>query len=239
MSDSTPESRYADYAEARGVLLNAAATRIPQVSLAAQARALHLWRHNQVEPGSEAQLACVFDLGVFSPVGGHKPALERVLNAAIPPPEGSADAALLNAFTRARFGLWRMGERDPRGGITLHDICGGDDAWVMDAHLEANAVPGMLVAARLAWPDAFALTCGVLCPMDVRVLLHLIESRPPRNGPVGQFIQPQPFEPLVDQLLGEAAVPARMAELAADPLLAANTYRTAIDLGLYGPVPGR
>jgi hypothetical protein len=239
LSDQPPEGRYADYAEARGVLLNAAANRIPNVSLAAQARALHLWRHNQVEPGSEAQLACVLDLGVFSPVGGHKPALERVLNAAIPPPEGSADAAMLDAFTRARFGLFRIGERDPRGGITLHDLCTGEDVWLMDGHLAENGVPGMLVGARLAWPEEFALTCGVLCPVDIRVLLHLMENRPPHQGPVHQFIPPQPNEPLVGTLLEEAAAPARLAELAKDPLLAANAYRAALDLGLMGPVPGR
>ena len=239
MNDSTPESRYADYAEARGVLLNAAAKRIPIASLSAQARALLLWRHNRVEPGSEAQLACVMDLGVFSPVGGHKPALQRVLGAAIPPPPGSADAAMLDAFTRARFSIFRMGERHPRGGITLHDLCRGEDVWVMDAHLEANAVPGMLVGARLAWPEDFAMTCGVLCPVDVRVLVHVMENRMPSDGPVAALIQPQPFEPLVDRLLEEAAAPARLAELGQDPLLPAYTYRAAIDLGLFGPVPGR
>ncbi len=239
MNDSTFESRYADYAQARGVLLNAAANRIPLASLAAQARALHLWRHNRVEPGSEAQMACVMDLGVFAPVGEHKPALQRVLGAAIPPPPGSADAAMLDAFTRARFGLYRMGAPDPRGGITLHDLCDGQEVWLMDSHLAQHGVPGMLVAARLAWPEAFAMTCGVLCPMDVRVLLHIMENRPPSQGPVGAFIQPQPHEPLVDRLLEEAAAPARLAELARDPLLAALTYRAAIDLGLFGPVPGR
>ena len=239
MSDSTIDSRYADYAEARAVLLNAAAKRIPLVSLAAQARALHLWRHNQVEPGSEAQLACVLDLGVFSPVGGHKPALQRVLHAAIPPPPGSADAAMLDAFTRARFSLFRMGEGDPRGGIALHDLCTGEEFWVMDRHLAQTGIPGTLVGARLVRPEEFALTCGVLCPVDVRVLLHVMENRAPSPGPVGALIEPRPNEPLVDRLLEEAAAPARLAELASDPLLAANTYRAALDLGLMGPVPGR
>jgi hypothetical protein len=239
LSDTEAAQRYADYAEARGVLLNAAAKRIPLASLAAQARALQLWRHNQVEPGSEEQLGCVLDLGVFSPVGGHKPALERVLNAAIQPPEGSADAAMLDAFTRARFGLFRIGERDPRGGITLHDICTGQDVWVMDPNMAETGVSGTLLGARLAWPEEFALTCGVLCPVDVRVLLYLMENRPPHQGPVHQFVPLQPHDPMVDRLLEEAAAPARLAEMAKDPLLAANAYRAALDLGLYGPVPGR
>ncbi len=236
MSDLSPEARYADLTEARGVLLNAAARRIPLVSLQAQARALTLWRHNQVEPGSEAQLACVMDLGVFSPIGGHKPALERLRGTATPPP-GSPDEAVLNAT--ARFSLFKVGERDARGGLTLHDLCSGEAIWLMDRHLAEASLPGLLLAARLLHADEFALTSGVVVPVDPRVLLHLLENRPHTTGPVGQLVEPRPEDPLVAQLLAEDGVPERLAELGRDPLLAANTYRTVIDLGLLGPVPGR
>ena len=150
MSESDLEARYLDYAEAREALLNAAAKRIPNVSLAAQARALTMWRHNRVEPGSEGQLACVLDLGVFSPVGGHRPALERLVQAAVPPP-GSPDETMLNAFQAARFSLFKVGERDPRGGIGLIDLCTNEEVWLMDRHFAAAATPGLYIGARLAW----------------------------------------------------------------------------------------
>jgi hypothetical protein len=238
VSDRSIEERYLNYAEARGVLLNAAAKRIPLASLAAQARALSLWRHNRVEPGSEAQFACVMDLGVFSPVGGHKPALERLVNAATPPP-GSPDEAMLRAFTRARFSLFRVGERDPRGGIALHDLCTGERVWLMDRHLAQFGLAETLIGARLAWPEEFALTCGVIVPVDPRVLLALMENRAPLTGPVPAPIEPRPNDPLIAQLLAEEIAPARLEELGHDPLLAVNTYRAALDHGLLGPVPGR
>jgi hypothetical protein len=238
VSENSAEARYAAYAKAREMLLGAAAKRIPIVSLAAQARALNLWRHNRVEPGSEAQFACVMDLAVFSPVGGHKPALQRVVQAGAPPADG-AEAAMLSGLIRTRFSLFRMGERDRRGGIGLHDLCSGEDIWLMDRHLAEFGRPGLLMGARLSWPDEFAMTCGVIVPVDPRVLLALMENRAPLTGPVPAPIEPRPNDPLITQLLTEEIAPSRLKELGEDPLLATNTYRAALDHGLLGPVPGR
>lgn len=238
MSESPTEARYRDLAEARGVLLNAAARRIPLASLAAQARALTLWRHNQVEPGAEAQLACVMDLGIFAPVGGHKPALERLVNAGTPP-EGSPDEAMLRALQDSRFSLFRIGQPDPRGGITLHDLCRDEAVWVMDEHLAAQGQPGFYIGARLVWPDEFAMTCGVVCPVDPRIMLSVLEGRDPLSGPVPEAVPPRADDPLIGMLLDEDQAPDRLAELAREPRLALMTYRAALDHGMLGPVPGR
>lgn len=238
MSDSPTEARYLDLAEARDALLNGAARRIPLASLAAQARALTLWHHNQVEPGSEAQLACVLDLGMFAPVGGHKPALPRLAAAATPPP-GSPDEAMLRALQGARFSLYRVGEADPRGGRRLHDLCRDETLWLMDRHLAAHGAAGTYIGARLARPEEFAMTCGVICPLDPRVLVSLMENREPLEGGVPDPIPPTPDDPLIRMLLDEDGAQDRLAELAEDPRLALATYRAALDHGMLGPVPGR
>ncbi len=235
---SDVREQYDTFRDSRTVLLNAAAQRIPVASMAAQGRALGLWRHNRVEPGTEMQLSCVMDLGVFSPVGGQKPALERLVGAATPPP-GSTDETMLAAFQRARFSWWRLGEKDPRGGLSVQDVLSGETLWLMDSFIGEQGLAGAVMAARVVVPGDFALTCGTFAPLDFPALLAVLQAQAPLDGPVPVAPRFNPGDPRVAALLAEAAVPARLAQLAADPLWPARSYRAALDHGLLGPVPGR
>lgn len=53
----------------------------------------------------------------------------------------------------------------------LEDTLRGGEDWLMDKGLEATATLGPLVAMRLAQPDDFAISCGVIfpsTPIDLR-----------------------------------------------------------------------
>ncbi|WP_135469916.1 hypothetical protein [Crenalkalicoccus roseus] len=233
----SPRLRYQRLAAARGRLLSAAAGRVPRASLAQQARTLALWDGRQATPGDEAQHALLLDLGVLDPVGGHLSGLERQARAA-PPEPGSDEAAMLEALRRARFGLWRVLGPHPEGGARLAPLEEGEEVWVMDGFLGA-APAGALVAARLAWPAEFAMTCGVVAAADARLLERLLLDLPPQRGPVLPSRPAAGDAEAVAALLALPAARQRLRALLAEPGLAARTYRHALDLGLMGPVPGR
>ncbi len=238
--------RYRRLAAARARILQAAAMRIPLASIAQQARALSIWDGKRVAPGDEAQLAMAFDLGVLDPLGDHGRGLDRQAKAA-PPEPGSDDAVMLEGLMGARFGLWRLLGPHPDGaGGRIAPLSAeeeedpGEVLWLMDRFLAA-APPGTLFAARLASPPGagFAMTCGVVVPLDARVLEALLLDLPPRRGPVIPS-RPAPEDAAaVAALLAERAARLRLAALPQDRMLAAKAYRHALDAGLVGPVPGR
>lgn len=234
----TAETRYTRYREARDQILQAASQRIPLASLGTQARALGLWRSGRVQPGTDAQLALVFDLGVLDPLAGHQAAIERQAKVA-PPPEGTPAARMLDALRQARFSLWRLRGRHDLGGAAVEDLCTGEPAWVMDSYLAAHGIPGQLFGARLAWPDEFAMTCGVITPVTARVLRRLLDGGEPDRGPVLPAGDVDPLEPAIAALLEEEAAVMKLKTLPQDPMFAAKAYRAALDFGLMGPVPGR
>lgn len=236
-----PPLLYRRLAAARQRILSAAAMRVPLASIAQQARALSIWDGKRVAPGDEAQLAMAFDLGVLDPLGGHTSGLDRQAKAA-PPEPGSDDALMLEALRGARFGLWRVLGPHPEGGARLSPVPeeGSEEVWLMDRFVAA-APAGALMAARLAWPAGagFAMTCGVVAPLDARALERLLLDLPPGRGPVLPS-RPAPDDAAaVEALLAEPAARLRLKALATQPGFAAKTYRHAIDLGLLGPVPGR
>lgn len=236
-AELNPE-KYRRYAEARGRILTAAARRIPLVSIAQQARALSLWDGKQVTPGDELQLALVFDLGVLDPLGGHVRGIDRQARAE-PPPPGSDDGQMLAALQSAEFGLFRLHGSHPAGGAAAERVPGNEPIAIMDHHLGTRA-HGALFGTRLAWPeDDLPMTCGAVVPLDSRVLERLLLGTPPQRGPVTPQTLAPDDEVAVARLLAEPAARLRLASLSGAAGFAALAYRTAIDLGLLGPVPGR
>lgn len=235
----TAAARYRRYAVVRGRILTDAANRISLASIAQQARALSLWDGKRVVPGDPMQLAAVFDLGVLEPVGAHGRALDRQAKAD-PPPPGSDEARMLAALADAEFGLFRIHGPHPEGGARAERWPEEEALVIWDRFLDRPRQPGTLVGTRLVRPDPdLAMTCGVAVALDSRAIRRLLDGAQAERGPV------LPTEPLaedgpaLDQLLAEPAARARLAALARAPGFAARVYRTAIDLGLMGAVPGR
>jgi len=231
-------ARFRRYAALRSRILTAAARRVPLASVAQQARALSLWDGKQVAPGDEMQFAMVLDLGVLDPVGKHGRGIDRQAKAEPPPPD-SEESRMLAGLQAAEFGLFRLLGPDPEGGVAAERFPQGEPIRIWDNYLGASP-PGSLFGARIAWPEAdLAMTCGVVVPVDSRVLERLLLDMPPQRGPVVPR-HPAPDDHLaVERILEEPAARMRLGTLPGRPGFAARTYRAAIDLGLVGPVPGR
>ena len=148
---------------------------------------------------------------------------------------------MLDALARAEFGLYRLLGPAAEGGVAAERLPGGDRLRIWDNFLGAQP-SGRLAGLRIAWPEAdLAMTCGVVAPVDARVLEALLLGAPPARGPVVPR-QPAPVEAdaaAVERLMAEPAARLRLGELLRGPGLAARVYRAAIDAGLVGPVPGR
>lgn len=237
--ESTAAARYGRYAALRRRILTDASKRIPLASLAQQARALSLWDGKQVMPGDEMQLATVFDLGVLDPLGEHGRAIDRQARAAAPIP-GSDEYRLIGALATAAFGLYRIHGPDPEGGVRAERFPDGEPLVIWDRFLDRNRAPGALVGARLAWPDEdLAITCGAVVSLDSRVVERLLLDIPAQRGPVLPSLPLPDDGPALERLVAEPAARLKLAGLARGRGFAAMVYRTAIDLGLMGAVPGR
>ena len=84
-------------------------------------------------------------------------------------------------------------------------------AWLIDEQLEASAPEGTALAGRLSSPEDFAITCGVIVPVD----RDLIE------------------EVTLDTLAWRRGHPEHVAQ---DPRFAIAVYRAAIDNGTMGGI---
>lgn len=240
MSESlTAAARYAIYAPIRRRILTEASKRIPLASVASQARALTLWDGKQVRPADEMQLAAVFNLGVLDPVGGHGRAIERQAKAD-PPPPGSEEDRMLRGLMEARFGLYRLLGEWAEGGVEAVAVPGGEPVVIWDNHLSRGRAPGALIGARLAFPEEdLAMTCGTAIGLDSRAVERLLLGTAPQKGPVLPSLPLPEDGPRLARLLAEPAARMRLEALARGPGFAVMVYRTAIDLGLMGPIPGR
>ncbi|SDB38333.1 hypothetical protein [Belnapia rosea] len=235
----TAAARYGRYAAIRRRMLTEASRRIPLASLAQQARALSLWDGKQVTPADEMQLAAVFDLGVLDPLGEHGRAIDRQARAEAPPP-GSEEHRMLQALAEASFGLWRIHGPHPEGGVRAESFPDGEELVIWDRFLDRGRAPGALVGARIARPEEdLPMTCGAVVSLDSRAVERLLLGTPPQRGPVFPSLPLTDDGPSLEQLVAEPAARLRLAALARTPGFAATVYRTAIDLGLMGPVIGR
>ena len=48
--------------------------------------------------------------------------------------------------------------------------------WLVDEGLEQTALEGMSLAMRVITPEAFAMTCGVIVPVDAMLLDEVFEE---------------------------------------------------------------
>lgn len=216
---------YEAYAAARAAILTGASRRIPAVSAASQARALGLWDGKNPAVGTEAQLGLLLDLGVFSPVGGHTPALEREARAN-PPPAGSDAARVMAGLHDTRLTLFRVAGPHPQGGVWIDDLLRGMAVHLRDDGLAREGMQGVGFGGRLMPIDGYEMTCGVLAPMlDAGIDLLLGYPLPPTPVPTA-------MPPLT---VPDTADLATLREAAGMPDFVVRLYRAALDSGAMGP----
>lgn len=221
-------SLYETYRAIRERILTAAARRIPRASAASQARALGFgWKDDEVQVANEAQFQLVLDLGVFGPMGGHSRALDREAKAG-DYPEGSEEAAVLAALSRAHFTLFRVVGAHPEGGVEADDLLRGTKLRIDDRMLEREGMEGTAFAGRLMRLGGFEMTCGAIAPLTDEVIETLL-GRPVTPLPTPRYL------PAITPLMDEDVAALRGAAGASE--FPVRVYRASLDHGLFGAVP--
>ncbi len=120
---------------------------------------------------SEEEAALVMDLAVHTANPGRSRAVDRYAKAASLP-AGSDEALVLAAMVASRFSIWDVKRPHEEAGLIITDTMRDSETeiWLVDEGLELSADPGMLFAARLYLPGDFAMTSGVLVPIDPDIL---------------------------------------------------------------------
>lgn len=171
-----------------------------------QAKRLGLTVGRTMAAESEEEMTLVFDLALYTAKDGRSRALDRYARAARLAP-GSDEAHMLDAMRDAHFSIWRIERRHDTAGVIVIDVLRETEAWLIDEKLEASAPDGMSFAGRLCAPEGFAMSCGVVVPVDRDLIEEVALDEPAwrRGDPDG---------------------------VAQDPRFAIAIYRAAIDSGI-------
>lgn len=170
------------------------------------ARRLGLAAGQMLIAASEEELTLVFDLAIYTAKEGRSRAIDRYAKTA-QPSSSSDELLMLDAMRHARFSIWRVECRHDAAGLIVTDALRRADAWLVDEGLEASAQNGMCFASRLCEADGFAITSGVIVPVDG----HMTEGV------------------LTDALACRHPDPERVGD---DPRFATAIYRAALDSGI-------
>ena len=180
-------------------------------ALLEQAKHLGLARGRTLVAESEEEMTLLFDLAIYTAKPGRSRAIDRYAKSVMLPP-GSDEALTLEAMCQARFSLWRVERQHETAGVIVVDLLRNSETWLLDQGLTVSANPGMTVASRLCWPAEFAMTCGVVVPVDAELMedaLYDSTAWLPHDDPQS---------------------------LADDPRFAAAIYRSAIETGIMDNV---
>ncbi len=148
-------------------------------ALLEQARQLGLTTGERLVAESMDEFTLAVDLAIYTTRPGRSRAIDRYAGAAQLQP-GSDEALVLEAMRRARFSVWRVERRHEVVGLVAQDLLRQDEAWLVDEAMERSAPEGMAAAMRLCTPDAFAMTSGVIVPVDREALEEVFDDVLPR-----------------------------------------------------------
>ena len=183
---------------------------VPHSALLDQARRIGLAVGKTLVAESMDELTLAFDLALYTAPPGRSGGIERYARSAAVP-AGSDDAVVLQAMRQARFSVWQVERRHEAVGLVVQDLMRENSLWLVDESLEQTAPEGMSVAMRVIMPEAFAMTCGVIVPIDAMLLDEV-------------------FEEVLGRIRGEADA------IANDRRFATTIYRMAVLEGLMDQV---
>lgn len=127
------------------------------------------------------QLTLAFDLALYTAPPKRSRAIDRYARAA-ELESGSDEAIMLDAMRKARFSVWRVERRHETAGLVVRDLMRESEAWLIDENLERSVTEGTSLAMRLATPDAFSMTSGVIVPVDAMLMEDVFDEVLPRAG---------------------------------------------------------
>lgn len=140
------------------------------------ARHLGLAHGQTLVAESQEKTMLIFDLAVHTARSGRSRAIDRYAKAAALA-SGSEDAKMLEAICQARFSIWRIERRHDVAGVIAADMLHERETWLIDEGLAASFKPGMMIAGRLCWPEDFAMTCGVVVPVNAELICDILLDR--------------------------------------------------------------
>ena len=73
---------------------------------------------------------------------------------------------MLQALCQVRFSVFQVERPHETAGLLVRDLMRGERLWLVDENLERTAPGGMTLVMRVSRPEAFAMTCGVIVPVD-------------------------------------------------------------------------
>lgn len=190
---------------------NAALDYLARPAVLERAKYLGLAYGDTVVAESAEVMTLIFDLAIHTAKPGRSRAIDRYARAARLS-SGTDEARTLEAIRRARFSVWRIERRHEAAGVMLRDMLHDSETWLVDEALTVSTRPGLAFAGRLCWPAEFAMTCGVVVPVD---------------------------SDLMEQIVLDSRAWLRHADpeqLADDPRFATAIYRTALSEGVMDGV---
>jgi hypothetical protein len=150
---------------------------LPRDAILQQGRRLGLASGRTFLLDSMDELTLAVDLAIYSAPAGRSRAIDRYARSARFP-EGSDEAVMLEAKRGARFAIMVVQDRHPVAGLLVTDSVRGTELWLMDEGLEQSMSEGDMFATRYYQPAEFAMTAGVIIPMDLTLLEAAILSLP-------------------------------------------------------------
>jgi len=148
---------------------------VPHSALLDQARRIRLAIGQTLVAESLDELTLAFDLALYTAPPGRSRGIERYARAAAVP-TGSDDEAVLQAMCQARFLIWQVERRHEMAGLIVQDLMREESLWLVDEGLEQTAAEGLSFAMRVITPETFAMTCGVIVPIDAMLLDEVFDE---------------------------------------------------------------
>jgi len=122
-------------------------------------------------------LNLVFDLLIHTAPKDRSRAIDRYVRAARLAPE-TDEALVLEAMRRARFSIISSVRRHTVAGLIVKDLFRGFEFWLVDEGLESSLPDEAVLATRLYTLEGFAMTAGVLVPLDIELIEYAIADTP-------------------------------------------------------------
>jgi len=142
---------------------------VPRSVLLEQARRLGLTAGKMLVADSIDELTLAFDLCLYTAAPGRSRGIDRYARSAGVAP-GSDEERMLQALGQARFSVFQVERPHEIAGLLVRDLIREESLWLVDENLERTAPRGTTFAMRVSRPEAFAMTCGVIVPVDATLI---------------------------------------------------------------------
>ena len=150
---------------------------VSQATMLDCARRLGLAHGRTLVMDNPDEMNLIFDLVVYAAKAGRSRGIDRYAERHRPTP-GSDEELMLTAAQNAQFAMLRVERRHEVFGIYVVDIVSNETLWLIDESLEASCPNGQVFAGRLMMIGDFAITCGVIVPIGIAVIMEAWDAMP-------------------------------------------------------------